>query len=254
MKGLFPVLYREYLIRATSPLWLFFDLIVPVMYLLMFGVGFNAALATGIQMEGRLLSYNEFFLAGVISMACFGLAMNQSYGFFVDRDNGIFYETLTYPITRDEYLLGKILFQCVLAVVQTGLTLAAASVFLGVTIPAMAVPVVLGGILLGTAGWFFAFAAIAFRIRRTDTFNTIINVAYFVLMFVSSMFYPLEQLPNAFKAVAYVNPITWHTDVLRWALVGTGTADVIFAEALGFLLFTIVGFRVALWALKRAVE
>jgi ABC-2 type transport system permease protein len=254
MKGLLPVLYREYLIRTTSPLWLFFDLIVPVMYLLMFGVGFDAALTTGIQMDGRLLSYNEFFLAGVVSMACFGLAMNQSYGFFVDRDNGIFYETLTYPITRDEYLLGKILFQCLLAVVQTALTLAAAAAILGVDIPLLSLPFVFGGILLGTAGWFFAFAAIAFRIRRTDTFNTIINVAYFVLMFVSSMFYPLEQLPEAFKAVAYANPVTWHTDALRWALLGTGTFESIALEAAGFLVFTLAGFRVALWALKRAVE
>ena len=254
MKGLVPVLYREYLIRFTSPLWLFFDLVVPVMYLLMFGVGFNSALTIGIQMEGRMLSYNEFFLAGVISMACFGLAMNQSYGFFVDRDNGIFYETLTYPITRDEYLLGKILFQCILAVIQTALTLCAAAFLLGVTVPLASLPFILGGVLLGTAGWFFTFAAVAFRIRRTDTFNTIINVAYFVLMFVSSMFYPLDQLPESFKVASYANPVTWHTDVLRWALLGTGSLEVVALEAVGFLVFALIGFRVALWALKRAVE
>jgi ABC-2 type transport system permease protein len=254
MKGLIPVLYREYLIRFTSLMWLFFDLIVPVMYLLMFGVGFNSALMIGIQIEGRMLSYNEFFLAGVISMACFGLAMNQSYGFFVDRDNGIFYETLTYPITRHEYLLGKILFQCILAVIQTVLTLCAAGFLLGVTIPLSSLPLVLGGVLLGTAGWFFTFAALAFRIRRTDTFNTIINVAYFVLMFSSSMFYPLDQLPESFKVASFINPVTWHTDVLRWALLGTGTLEFVALEAVGFLVFSVASFRVASWALKRAVE
>ena len=254
MKGLIPVLYREYLIRFTSPMWLFFDLIVPVMYLLMFGVGFDSALNVGITLEGRQLSYNDFFLAGVISMACFGLAMNQSYGFFVDRDNGIFYETLTYPLTRDEYLLGKILFQCILAVLQTICTLLAAAFILGVEIPLVSLPFVLGGVLLGTAGWFFCFSALAFRIRRSDTFNTVINVAYFVLMFASSLFYPLDQLPEAFKVAAFVNPVTWHTDVLRWALLGTGSLDMIVLEAIGFLVFTVIGFRVALWALKRAVE
>ncbi|MCU0454363.1 MAG: ABC transporter permease [Bacteroidetes bacterium] len=254
MKGLLPVLYREYLIRMTSPMWLFFDLIVPVMYLLMFGVGFNAAFMTGIPMDGRVLTYNEFFLAGVISMACFGLAMNQSYGFFVDRDNGIFYETLTYPITRNQYLLGKIMFQCVLAIVQTVLTLTAAATLLGVSVPAISLLPVFGGVIIGTAGWFFTFAAVAFRIRRNDTFNTIINVAYFLLMFVSSMFYPLEQLPAVFKAVSYANPVTWHTDVLRWALTGIGSPEVVLLEAVGFFLFALAGFRVALAALKRAVE
>lgn len=254
MTALLSVLYREYLIRTTSLMWLFFDLIVPVMYLLMFGVGFNSAFMSGIPMEGRLLSYNEFFLAGVISMACFGLAMNQSYGFFVDRDNGIFYETLTYPITRNQFLLGKILFQCLLAVVQTILTLTAAVVLLGVSVPLHGIPVVLAGILIGTAGWFFVFASVAFLIKRNDMFSTIINVAYFVLLFVSSMFYPLDQLPAAFRWVAMANPVTWHTDVLRWALVGTGDPAVVTLEAVGFALFAFAGFRVAIRALKRAVE
>jgi ABC-2 type transport system permease protein len=254
MSALLSVLYREYLIRTTSLMWLFFDLVVPVMYLLMFGVGFNSAFLSGISMEGRLLSYNEFFLAGVISMACFGLAMNQSYGFFVDRDNGIFYETLTYPITRSQFLLGKILFQCILAVIQTSLTLAAAVGLLEVTVPLHGIPVLLGGILLGTAGWFFVFASVAFLIKRNDLFSTVINVAYFVLLFVSSMFYPLEQLPPAFRYVAMANPVTWHTDVLRWALLDTGEPSAVALEAAGFALFAFVGFRVAIGALKRAVE
>lgn len=254
MKGIASILYRDSLIRFTSPMWLFFDLIVPVMYLLMFGVGFDAALTIGIQLEGRTLSYNEFFLSGVISMACFGLAMNQSYGFFVDRDNGIFYETLTYPITRNEYLIGKITFQCILAVVQTAFTLIAAAWLLGVPVPVASLPLVLGGVLLGTAGWFFTFAAVAFRIKRTDTFNTIVNVAYFVLMFVSSMFYPLDQLPEIFKVAALANPVTWHTDVLRWTLLGTGSFDMIALEAAGFLVFTLLAFRAAQSTLKRVVE
>ena len=254
MSGLWAVLYREYLMRVTSSLWLFFDLLVPVLYLLVFGVGFNAAFGSGIETGGRMLSYNEFFVAGVLCMACFGLSMNQSYGFFTDRDNGIFYETLTYPITRGEFLLGKILFQCVLAVAQTLFTLLAATLILGVSISVGAVPVILGGVLLGTAGWFFTFAAFAFRVRRSDTFNTVLNLAYFLLLFLSSLFYPLDKLPSAFVVVAYANPVTWQTDVLRWAINGTGTLEIVALEAVGFLVFSIVCFRVALRSLEKALE
>jgi len=254
MNGLIAILYRESIIRMTSPVWLFFDLMVPVLYLLMFGVGFNAALPLGIEMDGRMLTYNEFFVAGVIGMACFGLAMNQSYGFFVDRENGIFYETLTYPITRGEFLLGKILFQLILATIQTAFTLAAAALVLDVAIPLDSMHWLLGGVLIGTMGWFFAFAAVAFRIRRNDTFNTIVNVAYFVLLFVSSMFYPLGNLPASFRFVAYLNPITWHTDVLRWSLLGVGDPSIILLEAAAFLVFTAVTFWIALKSLDRALE
>ena len=91
------VMYREFRIRTTSLTWLFFDLIVPLAYLLLFGIALDRTFAGGLATHDTTLSYNAFFLAGVLSMACFGIAINTSYGFFVDRDNGIFYEFLTYP-------------------------------------------------------------------------------------------------------------------------------------------------------------
>ena len=43
-------------------------------------------------------------------MASFGIASNTAWSFFLDRDNGIYYEMLTYPMSRAQYLLGKVLF------------------------------------------------------------------------------------------------------------------------------------------------
>ena len=109
MKNIIAVVYRDALIRLTSLTWFFFDLAVPLLYLLMFGVGFDKAVGMGMMTSGTVVSYNHFFLAGVLSMACFGSAINQAYGFFHDRETGIFYEFMTYPMTRGEYLLGKVL-------------------------------------------------------------------------------------------------------------------------------------------------
>src|SRR3972149_5328351 len=104
MREVLAVVYREYLIRRTSPLWLFFDMAVPLLYLVMFGVAFDKALGTGLSLEKGPIQYNEFFLAGVLSMTCFGSGINQSYGCFIDRDNGIFFEFLTSPMTRSQFL------------------------------------------------------------------------------------------------------------------------------------------------------
>ena len=247
------VVYRDGLIRLTSLTWLFFDMAVPLLYLLMFGVGFNKAVGMGVAMDGTSVQYNDFFLAGVLSMSCFGSAINQAYGFFVDRDNGIFYEFLTYPMTRGEFLLGKMLFQCIMSLVQTSLTLAAAIVLLGIPVPFAALPLTVLTVMAGIAAWFFALSVVAFRIRRNDTFNTAINVAYFVLMFVSSMFYPLGALPVWLKGLAYANPLTWHTDVLRWLTLGIGDHRTLALEAAGFAVFTIVSFIAARRSLLRTV-
>jgi ABC-2 type transport system permease protein len=252
MRNVYAVVYRDALIRLTSFTWLFFDMAVPLLYLLMFGVGFNKAVGVGVTSFGASVPYNDFFLAGVLSMSCFGSAINQAYGFFVDRDNGIFYEFLTYPMTRGELLFGKMIFQCIMALAQTALTLTAAIFILNIRVNILLLPVTVFAVMIGIAGWFFALSIVAFRIRRNDAFNTVINVAYFVLMFVSSMFYPLDAVPAWLKYISYANPLTWHTDILRFLTIGIGNTGTILIETAGFTFFLLLSFWFARQALKKA--
>ena len=105
MSALTAVMTREAKIRATNLLFIFWDVLYPLGYLLVFGVGINASLGFSSAVAG--VDYNAFFLAGVLAMASFGIASNTSWSFFLDRDNGIFYEMLTYPMSRSEYLVGS---------------------------------------------------------------------------------------------------------------------------------------------------
>ncbi|MGH2568736.1 MAG: ABC transporter permease, partial [Bacteroidota bacterium] len=237
MQQILAVLYREFLIRTTSPLWLFFDLMLPLLYMLTFGVAFDKTVSAGMSHGGATVGYNAFFLAGVLSMSCFGTAINQSYGFFVDRDNGIFYEFLTYPMTRGQFLVGKIVFQAILAVVQCVLALLAAALLLDIPLKAEWLVFVFLAVMVGTAGWFFFLAIFAFLIRRNDMYNTVLNVGYFVLIFLSSMFYPLDNVPEWFRTMSYANPLTWLTDTLRFLTIGVGDFSTIGIEAVGFVLF-----------------
>ena len=253
MRSIAAVVYREYLIRITSLTWIFFDLAVPLLYLLMFGVAFDRALGQGIEMAGQPVTYNAFFLAGVLSMTSFGNALNQAYGFFIDRDSGMLFEFLTYPMTRGELLLGKILFQCGMTVFQSVLTIGFGVLLLGITVPVRFLAFVFIAMMVGTAGWFFVVATIAFLIRRNDTFTTVINVMYFVLMFLSSVFYPLDKVPAWLKAVSTFNPLTWHADVLRFLTLGVGTVESVLLEAAGFILFSLFSFWIAVRALQKTI-
>ena len=243
------VIYREGKIRATNLTFIFWDVCYPLGYLLVFGVGINDAL--GFAAAGIGGSYHAFFLAGVLGMAGFGIASNTAWSFFMDRDNGIFYEMLTYPISRAEYLLGKVLFNVLVALVQAAVTVGLAALFLDVRILPQGLPLLAAGVTVGTAGWFFFYAIFALWIRRNDAFNTVTSIFYFVFLFASSMFYPLEPLPRAFRVIALANPITWHVDVLRFATIGIGDPGLIALEALAFLVFTAVSFILALAMLRR---
>ncbi|HTY38574.1 MAG TPA: ABC transporter permease [Bacteroidota bacterium] len=253
MRAITAVVYREYLVRITSLTWMFFDLAVPLLYLLMFGVAFDRALGQGIEIDGQAVSYNAFFLAGVLSMTSFGNALNQSYGFFVDRDNGILYEFLTYPMTRGEFLLGKILFQCGMTVFQSVLTIGFGALLLGISVPLHLLVFVFIAMVVGTAGWFFLLATVTFLIRRNDTFTTVINVMYFVLMFLSSVFYPLDRVPAWLKAVSTVNPLTWHADILRHFTLGIGSTETLLLESAGFIVFSLGSFWLAVRTLQKTI-
>jgi ABC-2 type transport system permease protein len=186
-------------------------------------------------------------------MANFGIAINTSYGFFVDRDNGIFYEFLTYPMTRGQFLVGKIVFNCLLSLVQASLTLALAVGLLGIPIYWQYAPLIAAGVVAGTAGWFFFLSIFALRIRRNDMFNTVLNLFYFVFMFASTLFYPLDGMPAWLRVLSLLNPLTWHTDALRYLTIGVGSPLEVAVKAGGFLVFLVISFTIAVRTLQRAV-
>src|SRR5262247_1215542 len=161
-RALEAVLVREAKIRATNSLFIFWDLVYPLGYLLVFGIGVNASLGFTSGLVG--VDYNAFFLAGVLGMASFGIASNTSWSFFLDRDNGIFYEMLTYPLSRSQYLIGKVLFNELVGLLQALLTVALAALLLDVPLRAEGVPLLVAATLVGTAGWFFFYAIFALRI------------------------------------------------------------------------------------------
>jgi len=248
MSSLSAVVYRETKIRMTNLTFIFWDVFFPLGYMLIFGVGVNAALGAPAGLSG--VDYNSFFLAGVLAMASFAIASNTSWSFFLDRDNGIFYEMLTYPMSRSEYLLGKVIFNVFIAILQTALTLLAGYLLLRIHIRWETLPMLLIGMALGTAGWFFFYSIFALKTKRNDVFNSVTSIFYFVFLFASSMFYPLDPLPGWFRITALINPITWQIDWLRYMSVGIGSLRIVLAEGAAFLIFSSVCFFYAVRCLQ----
>jgi ABC-type multidrug transport system permease subunit len=66
------------------------------------------------------------------------------------------------------------------------------------------------------------------------------------------MFYPIEQLPVWFRAAAWMNPMTWQVDVLRFTLLGVGSATTALLEFAAFLIFTFLCLSLAVRTIDRA--
>lgn len=252
MSSIAGVIYRDWRQRITNLGFVFWDLFVPVAYLMLFGTGFDRALAQSFVVDGREFAYTAFLLPGVIAMTAFSVAMNTSWGFFMDKDSGIFYELLTYPITRRQLLIGKVCFNVAVSLIGSLLTIALGVFVLGAPVRWELLPLVALVIVMTTAGWFFLLSIFAIRLQRMDSFNTVTSAAYIFLMFLSSMFYPLADLPRWFQWIARINPMTWQVDMLRFGLLGTGGLTVVILESIAFVAFTVICLGFAVRALDDA--
>lgn len=252
MKAIAAIFYRDWRQRMTNAGFVFWDLFAPVAYLLLFGLGFERMIGGGFVFEGRVLSYTAFLLPGVIAMVGFTVALNAAWGFYMDKDSGIFHELLTYPITRAQLLIGKIGFNVLVALAGSAIVVALAVGALDVRVRWEWLAFVAAVIVVATAAWFFAFAVLAIELRRMDSFNTATSAAYILLMFFSTMFYPVLDLPAWFRVAAHFNPLTWQVDLLRFGLLGTGDRTALALEAAALAAFVLAMLALALRALRRA--
>jgi ABC-2 type transport system permease protein len=252
MNGIAAVFYRDYRQRMTNIGFVFWDLLAPLAYLLLFGLGFERMMGQGFSVDGQPIGYTAFLLPGVLAMVSFTVAMNTSWGFFMDKDSGIFDEMLTYPITRPQILIGKIAFNVLMSLVGSLLVVVLGVAALGVSVRWDLLPLTALVVAASTAGWFFLFSIFAIRLTRMDAFNTVTSAAYILLMFVSTMFYPLTGMPAGFRWAAYANPLTWQVDLLRYGLLGQGDVAALPWEAAATMGFVAVCLALAVRTLGRA--
>jgi ABC-2 type transport system permease protein len=253
MNGLAAIFYRDYLHRTSNLGFVFWDLLAPLAYLLLFGLGFQSMLGAGSATAVQAPSgYTAFLLPGVLAMVTFSIAINTSWGFFVDRESGIFYELLSYPITRQQILIGKITFNVLLSLLSTTIVILVGALALGVPVRWDSLPLTALIIAVTNAGWCFLWSTVALSLRKMDLFNTITSAAYVLLMFFSSLFYPLAPLPAWYRVIAYCNPMTWQVDLLRYSLLGVGQSGHLWLECVAMIVVGAGAFVLAARALSRA--
>jgi ABC-2 type transport system permease protein len=244
------IAFRDFRIRLSNPVLPLWDVLVPVVYLLVFGASLERWIGAG----GSGLDYPRFFLGGVLSMVSFGIVFNSSYAFFEDLQGGIFHEMLTYPFARWQMLMGKLLFNAAFSVVGVAVCVAAGFAFLKIAVPPSAwLPIAVWSVL-GTAGWYFLFTWLALNLRGFNAYHTTTSALYLVLMFISNLFYPTEQLPRAVRWLAWINPVTWQTDFLRHYIYPAANLPHLLIETLAFFAFILVTFWLANRKLNGTIE
>lgn len=210
------------------PVLLYFSLIQPVLWLILFGQIFSR-LTRFPDIAGALghTSYFQFFMPAVILQIVLVGSVQSGLGIIDDMNKGFLDKLLTTPINRMAILLSRIFSELTRMLAQGALILVfawAIGQFLSEKvrfvygIPGAAGALGIALLLeLGLAG-FYVF--IALRTRDARSTFTIANVLTLPLFFTSSAQLPLQLLPDWLQLVARVNPVTYTIGAMRILLNG----------------------------------
>ena len=191
--------------------------IQPVMFVLLFVFVFGGA----IQTPG--FEYVDFLMPGIIVQSIAFGGFVTALGLAEDVKKGLIDRFRSLPMSRGAVLLGRtfsdVALNCLSLVVLFAVGFAAGFNF----IDASVVDVVAGIVLCLFLGYAFSwiFALVGLYSSSPGTANAIGFTLIFPLTFASSVFVPVDSMPDGLRQFAEANPFTTISDAVRSLWLGT---------------------------------
>jgi ABC-2 type transport system permease protein len=164
-----------------------------------------------------------------------------------ERESGTLEQMFVTPITRGEYLIGKVTPYVLLAVLQMSLVALVGIFWFRVPFHGTFAEVAAGlGIFMLTVIGLGLLVSLASHTRQQAVLFIMLP-----MMLLSGFIFPIESMPPALVPVTYVMPLTWAVLLLRGTFVkGVGFSALV-PELLVLTLFAVVIFGIAVMATRR---
>jgi ABC-2 type transport system permease protein len=215
-------LYKRALLKLIRrPVVLYFSLLQPAIWLLLFGQIFGKMV--NLPGAGAMFgtnNYMAFFTPGVIMLTMLFGAGQTGLGLIQDMDSGFLDKLLTTPINRFAILLGKMGGDLTRMVLQASLVVLIA-VLAGVHIHTG----LFGVFFIVLIGGLFGMALagintmIALGTRNTEATFLIGNFVNLPLMFASNAMMPKAFLPDWLQTIVKFNPVSYGIDGMRGLII-----------------------------------
>lgn len=218
-----------------------FGVLMPLLYLLFFG-----PLLTGLPLASRGTSWQILVPGLLLQLGLFGAAF-AGFSIIIEKNLGIVERMRVTPVSRLALLLGRVLRDAAVFVLQ-GVLLVLAALVMGLRAP-------LAGILIG-----FAFVALltvslaslsyalALKVSTPQEFGPTVNALTMPSMLLSGLMLPMALAPGWLDVLSHFMPFRYLVDAVRDAYVGSyATAHMLYGVlvALGLTALAVtVGTRV----------
>jgi len=259
------VAYRELLRFIQERSRLFSSFAMPLLFLVIFGAGFNRIIGT--MTPG--VDFIQFMYPGIIAMTVLMNSVMSGLSVVWDREFGFLKEILVAPLGRSGIVLGKAVGSATVAVMQ-GIVMLVLAPILGVTLTPMLVVKLVPLLIVLSVSLSGLGILVASRMRSQQGFQIIVQIIIFPLIFLSGVFFPVNNVPTWLEAISKINPLTYGVDAIRQLFLGgeiaatgggngscvigvtvLGHTMTIFEDVLVVAIFGIVMLLIAAWSFSK---
>ncbi len=201
---------REVLIYFRDRPRMISAFVMPIMMLVMFGEGLGNSIAT---LPGDI-GYRQFIFPGMVAMIVLMNSVFSGVSIVTDRQFGFLREILVAPVSRSAICIGKISGGATISLVN-GMVMFVMAPILGIEISLEIVAKLIGLIALVSFMLTGLGVAMGSRLRSVESFQMISQVAIMPAMFLSGIFFPINNVPAWMDVIVKLNPVTYAVAPIR---------------------------------------
>lgn len=209
-----------------------------------------------IQVEGVVsghTSYFDFIAPGIMAMTVMMSVMTGlPAAISQEKEVGTLDGMMVAPINRLSIIIGKTLAQTARGLLQGVLILILASVLFGVSIQG-SILLVFGLLLLGVFSFVGLGVVLTSFAKDQETAMMVMMTLMFPMMFLSGVFFPVQQMPWYMQSISKALPLTYAADALRKVMVLGAGIPQITTELTVLIAFGVVMTAIAVPVFKRAM-
>lgn len=213
--GVYTIWYRDVLRFWHDKARMLSALLFPVFFLFIFGSGLQRSIGP----MGGGIDFIQFMYPGIIGMSVLMGSFMSGVSVVWDREFGFLKEVLVAPISRISVALGRTLGAATVATIQGIMILVLAPVIkvsLSIWIVLALIPLMfLLAASMGSLG-----ILLASRIKSTEAFQAIMQMLMFPMIFLSGVFFPMQDLPGWMSFIVKINPASYGVAAIRGVVLG----------------------------------
>jgi ABC-2 type transport system permease protein len=241
LRDAFTVLGQQFKLLRREPVWFFVALIQPLLYLGLFAPLLRPVTAAKGFPPGS--AWQVFVPGLLVQLGIFG-SMFVGFGLIADIRAGVIERMRVTPASRMGLLLGRVLRDAVVLVIQATLLTTVAVIF-GLRVPligALLTVAIVG--LLGIALSSFSYAA-GMWLKSEDALAPLLNMVVVPVLLLSGILLPMSLAPRWLWLLSRFNPFAHVVDGARAAFRGEYLSLALAAGLIAAFILALVGLVVA---------